>query len=169
MLFFWCFFAFMAAQRLTELWIARRNARQVLAEGGQEVGRAHYKWIVLTHVLFFVGLAGETSYLGYMISEWWPFWLAVFVLAQALRYWAIASLGRYWNTRLIVVPDRAPIKRGPYRYYRHPNYAAIIIELLAAPLMFHAYTTAGGVSLLNAVVLSKRIKMEEEAVYRDQK
>ncbi|MBI4550954.1 MAG: hypothetical protein HY710_01690 [Candidatus Latescibacteria bacterium] len=133
--------------------------------GGYEVGREHYKWIVLTHVLFFVGVMTEVTLTRRGVSLYLPFWLVIFALAQAVRYWAIVSLGPFWNTRIYVVPGMVPLTRGPYRYLRHPNYAVVVVELLVVPLMFNAYATAIVISLLNAIMLSVRIRCEERALY----
>jgi methyltransferase len=99
------------------------------------------------------------------LSPIWWLWLAVFVLAQGLRYWAIQSLGRYWNTRIIIVPGAKKIASGPYRYLRHPNYLAVALELLSLPLIFNAWITALAATLLNAwLLLTVRIPAEEKAL-----
>ncbi len=103
----------------------------------------------------------------YLARGWnplWPVWLALLVLAQALRAWAIASLGRFWNTRIVVVPGFRPVVRGPYRFIRHPNYLAVVIEIFAVSVLCGAYLTALVFSALNAVVLHIRIREEEQAL-----
>lgn len=164
MTFFWVFFVLLIIQRLSELRVAQRHAALVIAEGGYEVGSDHYKWIVAVHVVFFVGLLLEVStrFDGY--DSLFPMWLILFVLTQGLRYWAIASLGRYWNTRIIVAPQMERVQRGPYRFISHPNYVAVVIELIAVPMMFGAWMTAVIVTIINALVLKHRIRVEEQAL-----
>ena len=99
------------------------------------------------------------------LSSLWLVWLTAFVLAQALRYWAIASLGRRWNTRVLVLPGAALVRTGPYRWLRHPNYVAVVIELAAVPLLFDAVWTAAIVGALNlALLLGVRIPCENRAL-----
>jgi methyltransferase len=162
--FFWGFLGVVVLQRLTELWVAHRHTRQVRAEGGYEVGRAHYPWIVCTHGLFFLSLVAEVHYGAKGPDDGLPFWLSLYVLAQIVRYWAICSLGRYWNTRVFVVPGMRRVTRGPYRYIRHPNYVAVVTELFVVPMMFGAYITAVVFSIANAVILCYRIPAEEAAL-----
>lgn len=164
MRFFWGFLLLLIGQRLAELWLARRHTARIILMGGYEVGREHYSWIILTHVLFFAGLIAEVTLSRRGLSPWLPLWLGLFALAQVVRYWAITSLGLFWNTRVYVVPGMPLVRRGPYRYFRHPNYAAIVVELLVVPLMFNAYVTAVVISLLNALGLSIRIRYEERAL-----
>lgn len=164
MLFFWIFYVLLIVQRLSELWVAKRHAVLVLAEGGYEVGQDHYKWILATHVVFFMGLLLEVTnrFDGY--GAGFPVWFALFLLTQGLRYWAIHSLGRYWNTRIIVAPEMEHVQRGPYRFISHPNYVAIVTELIVIPLMFGAYLTAVTITIINAMVLRHRIRVEEQAL-----
>ena len=161
---FLVFYGLLIIQRLSELWVARRHAVLVMAEGGYEVGQDHYKWIVGTHVVFFVGLLVEVTgrFDGY--GAGFPLWFGLFILAQLLRYWAIVSLGRYWNTRIIVAPRMEHIRRGPYRFIPHPNYVAVVTELIVIPMMFGAYFTAVAATIINAMVLRRRIRVEEMAL-----
>ena len=161
---FWILYIFLVIQRLAELVVARRHTMQAFADGGYEVGQDHYKWMVGTHVLFFLGLLIEVAGFRGGMGAWFPVWFAVFVAAQITRYWIIGTLGRYWNTRIIVVPGMQPVRTGPYRYLRHPNYVIVVVELLVIPLMFDAYVTSVGVSLLNAAVLRIRIRVENKAL-----
>lgn len=155
---------FVIAQRLIELSIARRNAHYMRALGGYEVGAEHYRWIVLLHATFFVSLGGEVVERDRLEEA--PYFLpfAVFLLAQTLRIWILRSLGKFWNTRIFVLPGSEPIKRGPYRYLKHPNYTVVAIELLTLPLAFEAPLTAAVYSLLNAAILRVRIRTEERAL-----
>lgn len=168
MTFFWSMVTFVLLQRIAELVLAKRNAEQIRKMGGYEVGESHYKYIVLLHALFLPSLVLEVSVSGMdRLPVWWSVTFSLFVLAQMLRYWCIVSLGRHWNTRILVLPGAAPVKRGPYRFLRHPNYLVVAVELLALPLTFHAFTTAALFSLANAwLLLRLRIPAEEQAVYQ---
>lgn len=160
----WAVILFVGVQRIAELAVARRNARWARQQGGYEAGRGHYPLIVLVHLLWFSGMAAEIV-LGAIPPVWWPVPAALFLFAQILRYWCIRSLGRYWNTRIWVIPGREPVIRGPYRYIRHPNYLAVIAEILTLPLVLGAFRTAATVSLLNLLVLfGVRIPAEERAL-----
>jgi methyltransferase len=151
-------------QRLLELGLARRNARLLIKQGAIEVAGEHYPLIVLMHVCFFVGLFLESVFFRAKPPVWWPVPFALFLGVQGVRWWIIASLGRFWNTRIFVIPGHKPRDKGPYRWIRHPNYAVVILELLLFPMVFGAYWTMGLVSLINAAVLFKiRIPAEEKA------
>lgn len=170
LLFFGLVLGAVIVQRIAELYLATRNARYVRAKGGYEVGAHHYKYIVLLHILFFLSLVGEV--IGKNSSEtlpaWWALPFSLFLLAQALRYWCIRSLGKRWNTRILILPGEAPVQRGPYRYIRHPNYLVVAIELITLPLTFSAVTTAILFSLANAwLLLHVRIPLEEGMVYKE--
>ncbi|MCS7195511.1 MAG: DUF1295 domain-containing protein [Meiothermus sp.] len=155
---------FVALQRLTELWLAERNRRWALARGAKEYGQGHYPLFFALHLGWLMGWVLEGLWRG-QPSGLWGLWLAVFLLAQGLRYWAIATLGPYWNTRILIVPGGRRIQEGPYRYLRHPNYLAVSLELVALPLIFNAWITALVTSLLNAwLLLRVRIPAEEAAL-----
>ncbi|MDD4588454.1 MAG: isoprenylcysteine carboxylmethyltransferase family protein [Heliobacteriaceae bacterium] len=158
------FIGLLILQRLGELGLARRNTAYIVSRGGYEAGAGHYKFIVTLHILFFVSLAGETGFLHRTPPPWWPVPCGLFCLAQMLRYWSIFSLGRFWNTRIFVLPGAAIVFRGPYKYLRHPNYLAVIIELVTVPLILGAFFTAGVFSLANLALLSVRIQAEEKAL-----
>jgi methyltransferase len=154
--------ALVTLQRLGELWLSRRNARRLLAQGAHEVGRRHYPLIVAVHVLWLAAL-------------WWlapgrpvdGFWLALFVLLEIARIWVLASLGPRWTTRIIVLPDAPLVDRGPYRWVRHPNYWVVGGEIAVLPLMFGFWDLAVVFSLLNGAVLSIRIREENRALRND--
>jgi methyltransferase len=158
------FLGFVILQRVLELVVSARNARRVLARGGKEYGAGHFPWLVCVHVLFIAGIAAEVLFLGTRPGALWPLWLAVWAGAQLLRYAAVRALGERWNVRIIVVPGMPLVRTGPYRRLRHPNYVAIVIELIAAPLIFGAWRTALVVSLLNALALRTRIRVENDAL-----
>lgn len=147
-----------------ELVIAKRNEKWMKNRGAVEFGQEHYPFIVLMHMLFFIVLLFEVIFFNKEISHAWPILLVFFVAAQAGRIWALSSLGRFWNTKIIVLPGSNPIRRGPYRFLKHPNYVIVGIELLVIPLLFNAYLTAILFTLLNLVMLSIRIPAEELAL-----
>jgi methyltransferase len=153
-----------AVQRLFELVLARRNERRARARGAVERGRSHYPFIVALHILWLISTLVEGLLRGPNFPAYWPVPLAMFLLVQPLRYWAIFSLGETWNTRILVVPGVKAVGRGPYRYLKHPNYVVVVVEILAFPLIFGAWITALVFTVLNAAVLSVRIREEIRAL-----
>jgi methyltransferase len=153
--------AFVTAERLAELWLARRNTGRLLAEGAREHAPGHYPLIVAVHALWLAAL-------------WWlapgrpidGFWLGMFVLLELARAWALLTLGRRWTTRIIVLPDAPLVRAGPYRFVNHPNYWVVIGEIAVLPLVFWLWQAALVFSLLNAAVLTIRIRAENEALRR---
>lgn len=113
MTFFYIIVGFVVLQRLLEVAYARSNERFMKKQGAIEAGAAHYKWIVLLHVLFFVSLTVEVFYTGGNLGEAWPIFLLIFILAQILRVWALASLGRFWNTKILVLPGAKKSQKRP--------------------------------------------------------
>jgi len=164
MVAYYALIGLVACQRLSELWISRRNARWMLERGGHEVGRGHYPIAVTLHTTFLASLICETSLLHKQPASWWWIPFAAFLLAQALRYWSMISLGHFWNTRIFILPGAELIRRGPYRFLHHPNYRAVVVEIVTLPLIVQAYFTAVIFSILNAVFLTIRIRAEEEAL-----
>ena len=151
-------------QRLVELFIANRNEKWMRNLGAFEVGASHYPIMVGMHVAFFVSLLSEVLALNRPLSPIWILLLLLFISAQVVRIWCLVSLGKFWNTRILILPGAAVVKKGPYRYFRHPNYLIVSIELLVLPLIFNAYITAIIYSLLNIWMLSVRIPAEEKAL-----
>jgi methyltransferase len=152
-----------ALQRLLELALSRRNERRLRARGALERGREHYPLIVALHVLWLLSTLIEGALRGPVL---WPIPLALFLLVQPLRYWAIFSLGDHWNTRILVVPGAKPVTRGPYRYLKHPNYVVVAVEILTFPLIFGAWITAIVFSILDAALLYVRVREENRALAR---
>lgn len=155
----------LAAERVFELWLSARNARRALAAGALEAGRGHYSAMAAFHTLFIISVAAEAILLKR------PFpgalgWiaLALAVAAQGLRYWCVATLGPRWNTRIIVWRAAWPVTGGPYRFIRHPNYLAVIIEVACVPLIHGCWLTAAVFSIGNAVLVAVRIRAEETAM-----
>ncbi|OMP66064.1 isoprenylcysteine carboxyl methyltransferase family protein [Domibacillus epiphyticus] len=153
-------------QRIVELVIARRNEKWMRKQGAVEAGAEHYPLIVALHICFFISLAVEVVMMERSLSPWWPLLLTLFLFAQAGRVWSLFSLGRFWNTKIIILPGAKVVKRGPYRWIRHPNYVIVAAEILVLPLLFQAYYTALVFSVLNAIVLSIRIPTEEKALMK---
>jgi methyltransferase len=158
-----CFLGLIAAERLVELVLSRRNAARSFARGGHEHGRAHFPVLVLLHTAFLVSCAAESAIRPFPGLLGWIA-LIVALAAQALRYWAVSSLGDRWNARVIVVPGEPPVDGGPYRFVRHPNYLAVVLEMIAVPLVHGCWVTAAIFSLANAAVLRVRIRSEEVAL-----
>lgn len=153
-----------AAQRLLELAVARRNERKARAKGAVERGRGHYPFMVALHSMWLVSTLVEGVLRGPELPPYWPVPLALFLLAQPLRYWAIFSLGESWNTKILVVPGTKPVRHGPYKYLDHPNYVVVVVEVLTFPLIFGAWVTALVFTALNAALLSVRIREENRAL-----
>ena len=149
-----------AAQRLTELAIARRNTTRLLARGGVEHGRGHYALLVALHAGWLAAIFVLTPPAA---AVSWPL-LGLFLVLQAMRLWVIAALGPYWTTRVITVPGAPLVRRGPYRWLRHPNYAVVAAEIAVLPLAFGQWAIAVVASVLNALVLGVRIRVEEAAL-----
>lgn len=149
--------ALVILQRAGELVLANRNTQKLKARGGVEIGAGHYRFIVLLHMAWLMAVL-------WLIPSpaviYWG-WILIFLLLQALRVWVIASLGPYWTTRIISLPDVPLVKRGPYRYVRHPNYLVVVGEILALPMAFGEIWVAIGFSIVNAAMLYWRIREEE--------
>lgn len=158
-----------ALERIYEMWLSRRNAGRVLARGGVEVGAGHYPVMVLLHTMFLAAAGAEVWFLSTPAVPWLTLTsLAALALTMALRYWAILSLGDRWNTRVVYEPGRPPVRRGPYRWLRHPNYLAVILEILFLPLIHGAWRTALVFSIANAILLRHRIRVENLVVHGQQ-
>jgi len=151
--------ALVTLQRLGELWLSKRHTKRLLAEGAHEVGASHYPLIVAVHALWLAAL-------------WWlalsrpvdGFWLAVFIVIELTRIWVLASLGRRWTTRIIILPRAPLVRRGPYRWLNHPNYLVVIAEIAVLPLVFGLWQVALIFSAMNAAVLSIRVREENRAL-----
>lgn len=161
---FYFIIGFVVLQRLAELVIAKRNEKKSLAAGGIEYDRKGYAGIVIMHTMFFISLVAEYIYSGNYLNRFWVVFLVLFIAAQGLRYWAIISLGSMWNTRIIIIPGRRLVSSGPYKFLKHPNYIAVITELAVIPLMFSCFYTAVIFSVVNLLLLKRRIEIEEDAL-----
>lgn len=161
---FWIFLTFLLVQRVSELLLAKRNERVARVKGAVEYDEKGYKVIVLMHVFFFISLISEYILLARTLSNFWVPLLILFIIAQILRYWAISTLGYYWNTKILVTPNTSPIRTGPYKYLNHPNYLSVILEIAVIPLIFSCYITSMIFTLLNLVLLKRRMRIEEQAL-----
>lgn len=164
---YWAFLVLVALERLVELFISNRNATWAFEQGAVETGQAHYRVMTALHTAFLIACVLEPWLLERPFPSPWG-WVAsaVAIASQALRYWAISTLGQRWNTRVIVLPDAPPVTGGPYRFVRHPNYVAVIAELAALPLIHGAWLTAIVFTVANALLLRTRIRVEEAALGR---
>ena len=156
-----------SVQRLLELRLSARNRHRLLSRGGREVRPETYRTMVALHALFLVSLAIESFPWRVPMDSRTVGCLAALGAVTFLRYWAIASLGEYWNTRVVVVPGARVVRSGPYRFLRHPNYLVIVLEFLILPVLMRAPATLVLFSLANLAVLRQRIRIEEEALRRD--
>ncbi|HEU4382201.1 MAG TPA: isoprenylcysteine carboxylmethyltransferase family protein [Anaeromyxobacteraceae bacterium] len=156
--------ALFALERVAELWLSARNARRALARGAVESGRGHYPAMVAVHALFLLACAAEALAFPAPPPPLALLAVAGALGAQALRWWAVATLGHRWNTRILVVPGEPPATAGPYRWLRHPNYLAVVVEVACLPLAFGSWRTALVFSVLNALLLRRRIPDEERAL-----
>jgi methyltransferase len=147
-------------QRLGELAVAARNTRNLRAGGAIELDAGGYPLFVLLHAAWLLSLA---LLVPASAAPSWPL-LGVFAALQLGRLWVIASLGRYWTTRIIVPPDRPPVSRGPYRFLRHPNYLIVVAEIAVLPLAFGAIGIATVFSAANLALLARRVVIEERAL-----
>lgn len=152
-------------ERIAELVVSVRNAAWSKERGGVETGQGHFPFMVVLHTGLLVGALLEAWVRRPDVPSLLAWSMLGLVLAsQALRWWCIASLGRRWNTRVIVVPGLPPVRSGPYRLLRHPNYVAVVLEGLALPLVHAAWLTAVVFTVLNAGLLAVRIRAEEAAL-----
>jgi methyltransferase len=149
--------AFVVLQRVAELGLAQWNTARLRATGGVEFGASHYPLIVALHASWLLGLLVFGH--GRSVD---PIWLVVFILLQAARMWVIASLGRRWTTRVIVLPGASPVAHGPYRWLRHPNYAVVALEIAVVPLALELPLFALVFSAANAALLT--IDVENQAL-----
>ena len=153
--------ALVTLQRLGELWLSKRNTTRLLARGAREHAPSHYQLLVGVHTAWLLAL--------WLLAPFRPvdgFWLAMFVAIEILRIWVLASLGPRWTTRIIVLPDTDLVRRGPYRFINHPNYLVVVSEILVLPLVFGLWQVALIFTLLNAAILTIRIRAENEALGR---
>ena len=153
----------LAAERFGELWLSGRHVARLRARGARESGAGHFPLFVVLHAAYPVALVFEVAH-GARPPASWPAWLALWLGAQALRVATMVALGERWTARVMVLPGEPLVRRGPYRWLAHPGYLAVVLEFVAAPLMFGAWWTALAASVLNALVLAVRIPVEAWAL-----
>ncbi len=162
--FFFSLFSLVVAQRLFELILAKKHERIMKEAGGFEAGTEHYKWLVALHIGFFLSLFIEVLVKGSELIAFSVLPLVLFLITQGLRIWTIASLGNHWNTKIIILPGADLVKKGPYKWLKHPNYLIVAVEIVVFPLIFHAIFTAVLFTLLNSAMMFVRIPAEEAAL-----
>jgi methyltransferase len=155
------FLVYLTVQRLAELWWAKANEARLMASGGIEYGHSHLPLMILFHAAWMAGL-----WLLAYDRPVEPFFLALLVVLQIARFWVLATLGRRWTIRIIVVPGERLVAQGPYRLLRHPNYAVVTGEIAAVPLALGLPAYALIFSVLNAGMLAIRITAENAALLR---
>lgn len=164
MIVFLSVIGFVIAQRSVELFIARNNETWMRSQGAYEVGASHYPFMVAIHIGFFISLIFEFVILERSLSANFFLFLVIFLGLQMMRVWVISSLGRFWNTKIIVLPGAHVVNKGPFRLIKHPNYVVVSCEIFIIPLMFGSYFTALVFTILNLIILSIRIPLEEAAL-----
>ena len=161
----WILLVFIICQRLVELVIAKRNEAWMLSQGGVERGAEHHKWFVVIHMLFFISIIAECLIRNNPVESINYLLFTIFILTQLARIWCIASLGKFWNTKVIILPGSSLRVTGPYQYVKHPNYIIVGIELFVIPLLVGAPLSAVIFPLLHIFLLIKwRLPVEEEAL-----
>ena len=155
--------ALVTAERVGELWLARRNTNRLLAMGAREYAPEHYPLIVAVHATWIASL-----WLLALSRSIHPLWLAAFLIVELGRIWVLATLAQRWTTRIIVLPDAPLVNRGPYRFVDHPNYVVVVAEIFTLPMVFGLWLVALIFSLLNAAALFVRIRAENAALGRTQ-
>ena len=156
------FTSFIILLRIGELILSRRNQIWLLQQGAIEYGQKHYPYIVALHVLFIISLIIEYS--TKQTSSFSLFFLVLYFLLMAFKMLVIMSLGKFWNTKIYHISGFPLMKRGVYKYVKHPNYLIVIAEIAIIPLVFHLYFTAITFTVLNAIILSVRVKEENKVL-----
>lgn len=152
-----------SAERIAELVVSQRNLTWAMRRGGREYGFGHYPFVVVLQVGLLVSCLVEAAQRPFIPALGFTM-LALVGMAQGLRWWCITVLGPRWNTRIIVVPGLPLVEGGPYRWLRHPNYVAVVLEGIALPLVHTAWVTATVFTVVNAGWLWVRIRCENKAL-----
>jgi methyltransferase len=155
------FILLLIALRLIELYISARNEKWLLSQGAIEYGKGHYPFVVALHTLFITALVAE-YFLNNAPHPINYIFLSAVILVLLFKWWLMSSLGKYWNTKIYRIPGSVAVKKGPYKFIRHPNYVDVVCEIAIIPLVFHLYYTAVIFSVLNAIMLTVRIKEENK-------
>ncbi len=161
---FYLFLFLLILQRLSELWISKRHECWLKEHGAIEFGQKHYVWIVVLMILFFISLVFEYFFTKAHSPFYWPLLLLFIFLTQALRFWSMQSLGKRWTTRIWILPNTPRITQGPYRFFKHPNYLAVTLEIILIPWLFGCYFTAVIFTIFYLVWLRVRLKEENQVL-----
>ena len=156
------FISFVILLRIGELVLSKSNEKWLLQNGAVEYGQRHYPFIVALHALFIISLIFEYS--RQPDPTFSIFFIIFYFLLLAFKTWVILSLGKFWNTKIFHIPDIPLVRKGPYNYFKHPNYLIVVAEIAAIPMIFHLYFTAITFTLLNAIMLFVRIKEENKVL-----
>ena len=156
------FISFIILLRIIELLISSRNEKWLLQNNAVEYGKGHYPFIVALHISFIFSMMFE--YFTIQATSFSLYFFSLYLILLIIKAWIVLSLGKFWNTKIYRIPNVALIKKGPYKYLKHPNYLIVILEIAVIPLVFHLYYTAIIFSILNAIMLSIRIKEENTAL-----
>jgi methyltransferase len=167
-MFFQLLLSVIIFQRIIELFIAKRNEKFMKKQGAFEVGKEHYKYIVSLHILFFISLFTEVLSFDRPLSQVWPILISLLIVTQLLRVWVLTTMGKFWNTKIIILEGAEVKANGPFRFFKHPNYLVVCLEIFLIPMIFQAYITLIVFSIANAYILFKvRIPAEERALIRE--
>lgn len=153
-------------QRLTELIISKKNEKWLLSNGAVEYGNEHYKFIVLLHSCFFISMIIEYNFFerDHNLNIINYLFLVFFILLQLVRVWVLVSLGKFWNTKIFRITGLDLVRKGPYKFLKHPNYVVVACEIFVLPMIFGLYVTAIVFTILNAVMLYVRIGVENKVL-----
>jgi methyltransferase len=161
-MFFLIFMCFLIGQRLSELYVSSKNEKWLLQNGAVEYGKEHYPYMVSMHTLFIISLIAEYIYRGSGVVNYYL--VGMFFILILIKIVVISTLGNYWNTKIYKVPGTRPVATGIYKYIKHPNYVIVVLEIAIIPLAFHLYYTAIIFTILNALMLTVRIKKENKVL-----
>jgi methyltransferase len=155
-----------ALLRLVELRISKRHQQEMAARGAAKVDEPKFRWMVLLHAAVLIGAALEVIFLRRPFLPWLAIpMFVVFLAANAVRWWVIRSLGEHWNVQVVDSTRLGVVTSGPFRYVRHPNYAAVFAEMLALPLIHAAWITAAAGAIAHIAVLTQRLSTEERVLF----
>jgi methyltransferase len=157
---FYGFILFIIVQRLSELFVNKRNEKWLLQQGAVQYGQAHYPFMIALHTLFIVSLVVEYVLRGGAQISYSL--LTIYFLILVFKCYTLAAIGKYWSTKIYRIPGLSPVLKGPYKYFKHPNYTEVVLEIGVIPLIFHLYITAIIFTILNAWMLYVRIKEENK-------
>lgn len=163
----WLFYALIGlllSERVAELVIAYKNEKWILSQGGEEHNIFFSKLIVLFHICWFMAFIAEAFVRQSQSLAPGGVIAVVFFALQYGRYWCISSLGKFWNTKVLVLPDAQLTRRGPYKWLKHPNYAIVVIEIFLYPALFGCWWAASIGGVVNIFLLQQRIKQEEQVL-----